>query len=337
MIDQQARAKLQSQQTQKALYEGIDKIANAIKESSLVTPKPQVKTPANDVADELRSLQRLIGGGNLTESLLKLSKSLDSFDVNENALGELKGLVADLSVKLRLLSEIEVKLPKEIKMNFPKEFPVTGTVDVGIIESLPPVKVTNLDEVGKAVGMIINNLQFATIKAIQASKTSFPSSMNVGNEVKIAEFSELLAGIEELKKGFNILINKEAATVGFPSATIPVEIQNWMIPQPVTNVSINPSRGETKSSAVTVTTSLTPLPSTALFDRRSMTLYNNGSVTIYVGGANVTSATGTPVGAGLWGPSLDVGPRNIVYAVTASGSSDVRVLEMSDTMEGGDS
>lgn len=337
MIDINARNKLQTAQTQKALYEGIDKIATAIKESSLIVPKPQIKTPANDVADELRSLQRMIGGGNLTESLLKLSKSLDGFDVNENALGQLKGLVADLSTKLRLLSEIEVKLPKEIKMNFPKEFPVTGTVDVGMIESLPPVKVSNLDEVGKAVGMLINNLQFATIKAIQASKTSFPTSMNVSNEVKIAEFSELLDGIEELKKGFNILINKDKDGNPVPQDVNILNFPPTMVPQPVTNVSINPSRGETKATAITVTTTLTPLPPTALFDRRSMTLYNNGSVTIYVGGANVTSATGVPVGAGLWGPSLDVGPKNIVYAVTASGSSDIRVLEMSDTMEGGDS
>ena len=335
MIDQNARNKIQGFQTTKALTEGVDKIVEALK-SSVAISQPQTKTPANDVADELRNLQKMIGGGNLTESLIKLSKSLDNFDVNENAIAPLKALVSDLSIKLKLLAGIEAKLPKEIKMNFPKEFPITGTVDVGMVESLPPVKVNNLDEVGKSVGMLINNLQMATVKAIQASKTQFPNSMNVGNEVKIAEFSALLDGIEELKKGFNILINKEAATVGFPDKTIPVEIQNWMIPQPVTNVSLNPNRGTVLATAVTVTTTLTPLPGTALADRRSMTIYNNGSVSIFVGGANVTSSTGIPVAAGTYGPSLDAGPLNIIYAVTASSSADVRVLEMNDLVAGGD-
>lgn len=328
MIDQNARQQILQAQNAKVLSEGIDKIATALKESALV--KPPVKTPANDVADELRNLQKMIGGGNLTESLLKVSKSLDGFDVDENAIGQLKTLVADLSAKLRLLAEIEAKLPKEIDLNFPKEFPVTGTVDVGMVESLPPVKVSNLDEVGKSVGMLINNLQQATIKAIQASKTQFPSSVNVGNEVKISEFSALLEGIEELKNGFNILINKEAATVGFPSSTIPVEIKNWMIPQPVTNININALQGFVKTTVTTVGTTATTLPGYGqLFNRRSVMIYNNSANTIYIGGSDVTTTNGIPVPASSYSPILDAGYNMKVYGIASQGGNDIRVLEVS--------
>lgn len=224
-------------------------------------------------------------------------------------------------------------------VEIPKSMQIFGRVSVDKIDELPPVKVNNLSELNNplvAIAHGINDLQKATVGAIKEQKISVPKDLSVTNEVKIADFADLLDGIEELKKGFNLLLNKEAATVGFPSSTIPVEIQNWMIPQPVTNVSINPNRGTVKASAVTVTATAAPLPATALADRRSMTIYNNGAVTIYVGGSTVTSTTGIPVGAGLWGPSLDVGPLNLLYAITASGTSDVRVLEMNDIVAGGD-
>jgi hypothetical protein len=335
MIDQASRLKLQNLQTTKAIADGIDRLTSAIKETSVVSAKEQVKTPAGDVADELRSLQKMIGGGNLTASLLGLAQSLDGFNIDENAMGKLRGLVADLTAKIRILSEIEAKIPTEIKMNFPKEFPVTGTVDVGIVESLPPIKVTNLDEVGKSVGMLINNLQHATIKAIQASKVEFPSSISVGNEVKISEFSALLDGIEELKNGFNILINKEAATVGFPSSTIPVEIQNWMVPQPVTNININALQGFVKTTSTTVGTTAVTLPSYGqLFNRRSVMVYNNSANTIYVGGSDVTTANGIPVPASSYSPIFDAGYNMKVYGIAGTGGNDIRVLEVSKDQTG---
>lgn len=335
MIDQNARSKLQNMQTAKAIADGIDRLTSAIKETSVVNPKPQVKTPASDLADELRSLQKMIGGGNLTESLLKLSQSLDKFDVNENALGQLKGLVADLSAKLRVLAEIEAKLPKDINLNFPEDVEIKGKVDVGTIEDLPPVKVTNLDEVAKGVGMLINNLQVATVKAIERTKTEFPKQLQIDKPIKVEAFQELLEGIEELKKGFNLLINKEAATIGFPNKSIPVEVQNWKVAQPVSHVSINGLRGFVKARAVTVTTTLTPLPGEVLSNRRSLVVYNNSaSTTIYVGGSDVTAAEGIPVPASTYSPAFDASENLIVYAVTASGSADVRVLEMSDEAAG---
>ncbi len=247
---------------------------------------------------------------------------------------------------LTLLDKINGKLTEiltttgKFRVDIPHMFQVFGKVSIDKIDSLPPVQIKNLSELNNAFIALanqINELQRTTVKAMQAVNIKIPNDLSINNEIRVKSFDDLLEGIEELKKGFNILINKEAANVGFPDKTIPVEIQNWMIPQPVTNVSLNPNRGTVMATAVTVTSALTPLPGTALADRRSLTIYNNSaSTTIYVGGANVTSATGIPVPAGTYGPSLDAGPRNIVYAVTAGGSADIRVLEMNDLMEGGD-
>jgi hypothetical protein len=367
MIDKNARARLAQQQQTKQLINSVTQaVSSAVPkqapvnvEAKELTQKigqltdtiqkqqvtiPKVVSPTEGLANELRALQRVIGQGNLIDSLKTLSEGLNSFELNTDAVTNLRALITDLNTKLKLLTEIEARIPKEIQIRFPKNVSVNGNVvvdsgkiDVGRIDSLPALKITNLDEVSKSLSILINNLQVATIKAIQASKIQFPDSMNVANPVQVVDFSDLLDGIEELKKGFNLLINKEVATVSFPNKTIPVEIQNWMIPQPVTNISLNPNRGTVLATAITVTTSLTPLPGTALADRRSMTLYNNSAATtIFVGGANVTSSSGIPVPAGTYGPSLDAGPLNIVYAVTSSGSADTRVLEMNDTVVGGD-
>lgn len=323
------------------LTQKIDKLASAIEEKHALNQKPV--TPAEMLANELKSLQRVIGQGSLIDSLSTLSTNLNSLEFNVDSLNELRSLVADLSQKVKVLTELEAKIPSEIKVQLKEELTgmaVTGQVDIGSVKALPPVRVSNLDELAIFIQRIVNEINAgntATAATIKSSKVDMPKSFTVSNEVKIKEWADLIDGIEELKKGFNLLINKEEAVVGFPDRSIPVEIQNWMIPQPVTNVSLNPNRGTVTASAVTVTASLTPLPGTALADRRSMTIFNNStSTTIYVGGSNVTSATGIPVPPQSYGPSLDAGPRNIVYAVTVSGSANVRVLEMNDLVAGGD-
>jgi hypothetical protein len=266
--------------------------------------------------------------------------TLDDLDLNLKlqAIADPKEL--SLLDKANLKLEAILEAVGEFHVEIPRMFQVFGKVSVDKIDSLPPVHINNLSELHNAFIVLANQisaLQKTTIQAMQAIKLTVPKDMTVNNEVKINKFAELLEGIEELKKGFNILINKEAATIGFPSTSIPVEIQNWKVAQPVTNVSINPNRGTVLATAVSVTASATPLPVTALADRRSMTIFNNSSVTVYVGGSSVTTANGMPVPAGAYGPSIDAGPRNIVYAIVATGTADVRVLEMNDITTGGDS
>lgn len=64
----------------------------------------------------------------------------------------------------------------------------------------------------------------------------------------------------------------------------------------------------------------------------SIVLFNSGALSVFVGGSTVTAATGTPVGAGSWSPSLDLNPGDGLYGIVASGSSDVRVLEVQDVI-----
>lgn len=341
MIDVTARNQLQQREATKVIADGIAKLADTIAKSQVTVAQPNpTKTPANDLADELRALQKTIGTGNLTESLGSLVKALDSFQVDKNSLAALKGLVSDLSTKVSLLTTLEAKLPRNIDLNFPKTFPVTGKISVGTIDRIPDIKVTNLNEVTTRLGELINSFQSATTRAIAAAKPEIPDSVSIKEEVKISQFQELLDDMEELKKGFNTLINKDTERSGVysESGVQQMELVNFrqMIPQPVTNININPLRGLVATTAVTVGTSPTRLPGTSQGNRRAFVAYNNSASTImYIGGSDVTTANGTPVPAGTATPALDIGPNVLVYGVVATGSVDCRVMEVSSAGEGG--
>lgn len=313
----------------------VSQLTNTLSEQQKINGRP--KTPVDDLAAELRNLQKVIGGGNLIESLLTLQTA---FKINNEAVPGLQAFLTLLTEKLRLVAELESKIPSEIKVQLKEDLnglQITGQVGVN---SLPPVEVSNLVEISSIINRLANNIQVLqsdTVKAIQATKTEFPKfpkGFNVENEVKVVDFSDLLEGIEELKKGFNILINKEVGNVTFPNKSIPVEIQNWRIPNPVTNVSINAMGGFAKSTKVTVTAALTPLPGEVLNNRRGLTIFNNGAVTIELGGSELVFGNGMPIAAGNYSPAIDAGDKLIVYARTASGSCDVRVLEVSDIESG---
>ena len=58
-------------------------------------------------------------------------------------------------------------------------------------------------------------------------------------------------------------------------------------------------------------------------------VYNNGSATVYLGGSGVTTSNGYPLAAGEhMGADLDF-REEAIYAVCASGTVEVRVLEVS--------
>lgn len=229
---------------------------------------------------------------------------------------------------------------KSVKIDLPPFYRIFGEVNVKSIEQMPPVRVSNFPDLQGSFNSLaksIEDMQVKTLKAVTAFEVNVPDKFEIDKEVKIKNFNDLLEGIEELKKGFNILIKKMTMD-GDSSKPTEVSITNFpptMVPTPVTHVSINGLIGFTKSNAVTVSTTLTPLPGTPLVNRRSLTVYNNSaSNTFYIGGSDVTPSNGVPVPAGTFSPSFDASPGLVVYGITSSSTADARVLELSDEGSG---
>ena len=84
-----------------------------------------------------------------------------------------------------------------------------------------------------------------------------------------------------------------------------------------------------RSSAITVTTSATPLPDSPLEFRRALAIHNNGASTVFLGDESVTTSNGFPLLAGEK-ISFDISgtPNVFIYAI-AAGSVNVRILELS--------
>ena len=221
-------------------------------------------------------------------------------------IGEVVREIKKLSLSLKELKPVEKAVTK-----------VAGVVEVA---NFPvPVKPASID--------------FAPLlKTIQALKTEFPSKFLIGNAVEIKNWQELIDGIEELKKGFNLLINQEkrGTANGNPMEVRVANFPPQLVPQPVTHISVNSLRGFVKTRAVTVTSALTPLPGEVLSNRRSIIIYNNSSQTVEVGGSTFTFGEGLPVPANSYSPIIDAGSTMIVYGRVTSGSADARVLEVSD-------
>lgn len=84
------------------------------------------------------------------------------------------------------------------------------------------------------------------------------------------------------------------------------------------------------SRAVTVTTTATRLDSTSdQSGEQAFAFYNNSTSIVYVGPSNVTTATGTPVPAASWSPSISgLDATEGIYGIVGSGTAEVRVLEV---------
>ena len=83
-----------------------------------------------------------------------------------------------------------------------------------------------------------------------------------------------------------------------------------------------------KSTAITIGTSATALPTTALAGREAIAIYNDdaSSVSVYIGASDVTTSNGFPLTSSAPAITLDLDSSVTVYGICAS-SADVRVLE----------
>lgn len=81
------------------------------------------------------------------------------------------------------------------------------------------------------------------------------------------------------------------------------------------------------SSAASVSTTAASLIASPLSNRRRLLLQNLGNHAIFVGGAAVSTSDGIRIPAGA-NVELELGSAVNLYALCASGSADVRILEM---------
>lgn len=147
-------------------------------------------------------------------------------------------------------------------------------------------------------------------------------------QTKISDRTDEL--IEALK-------NVKMGEIDFPESIAINNFPPQKVPQPVTNININPLRGFIKTTSATVSSTLTVLPTYGVLDnRRAVMVYNNSdTVTVYIGGSDVTSSNGMPVPPKSYSPIIDAGVRMILYGVTSSSTANVRCMEISNDAIGG--
>lgn len=358
IVDEQARSRLLNDKAQNKLNNGLNNIVQAVKSSD--SSQPVILSLINQISQLNNKFE--------TEMADKMRVLNDAFKKNEltsEQLQTLKSLVETINSKMAVFEEIKNKIDTGQTILFPKETQLSGTVVVSEVKKLPPVEVTNFPEINipkplpfptsmdinsikelppvvvsnlRDFTTLISDLQLTTLQAMETLRVKFPDSFKITNEVKVNDFSELLDGIEELKKGFNILIKATQESKGMDSGKpLTVEIVKDLprpMATPVTNFSLNGLGGFAKSTQVTVTSSLTPLPGEVLSSRRSMLIYNNGNQTVEIGGSTFTFGNGMPVPATSYSPVIDASSKLILYARVTSGSVDIRVLELSDIATG---
>jgi len=96
----------------------------------------------------------------------------------------------------------------------------------------------------------------------------------------------------------------------------------------VENVTIASLRGTVLSSSINIGTSPTKIPSSNLTERKTLTIRNNGSNTIFIGGSGVTTTDGYPLKPNE-SMDIDLDAGATLYGIVASGTEDLRVLEVS--------
>lgn len=172
------------------------------------------------------------------------------------------------------------------------------------------------------------------LEVLDRTIKSLPQNMPKSSSQTQVDFSEVNKALEKVEQAIKRIPQPEK--LEFPEF---VNIGNFppqKIPQPVTNININPLRGFVKTTNTDVTTALTTLPGYGvLINRRGLIVYNNSSQNIFIGGSDVTSVNGLPIAPGTFSPTMDSGPKMIVYGIVDSGTANARVMELSNDLIGG--
>lgn len=238
------------------------------------------------------------------------------------------GLLSTVDKIARAIPMIYSAISKPI--NLPKIFPVQGKVEV---TRLPAVRITNITDLEKYFKSLENNLRIWA----QAASTAQPPTINVPKiEIPQADNKAIIEAIKGIK-----LTPTKSNSEDIVDAVHKVEqaigellSRPTFVPPTVTNVNINSLKGVVRTSTITVDNGGNVLPVTPLPNRRSIIIFNNSAQTVYIGGLGVTTATGMPIAAGTYSPSIDAGVLMKIYGVVTSATADVRVLEVSNEASG---
>ena len=288
--------------------------------------------------DELSSM---IHGVTFLESINTSLQEIKTQEVKE--VSDSKSLVVLESVKEGIASLTKAV---EKKPEYPKITEVTGKVS---ITALPAVKVENMKDYGsyftsleKKVGELLSVLK-------EKEKTS-PSSSSGTDSTLIRtltkQFSILEKALVDLKKvqkedikqnpdRTDELLESLSKIDSTMSSLVEFEVNKpTLVTPPVTNISINALNGTFLTTAVSVGTSATALPTSPFANRRSLIVFNNSANTIYIGNSDVTTTSGLPVLKDSYSPEFNAGSGMNLYGIASTGTNNVRVIEISNAQKG---
>ena len=219
---------------------------------------------------------------------------------------------------------------------------------ISALGKLEPVKQEKVDlstviEATKKVETAIKGLKFSnsitkidlTPILVALKKLDKPIPVITSEKIDLSSLEKATEGVEKAIRELEFPQIEPTDLSNVVEATENVEAAirglRFPVPTPVTQIDVNPLRGVFLTTAVSVGTTATALPASNLANRRSIIVYNNdASADLYIGGSAVTTSTGVPVSAGSYSPPVDAGNSMTLYGIVASGTVNVRVLEMSN-------
>jgi hypothetical protein len=299
--------------------------------------KVQVTNPDTNLLKETAENTRKTAGR--LEKLLSLVDLPKLASTNLTLPSKLNLSVSDVTISNQPKVEV-VNFPKQ--KDFPTEIKVSNLADLKLAADKKEGKLDlsslekRLDGLKSAFFTLseqLSNQKTPEIKIPEQKQVKIPEKMS------FKEAGQIISALTDGLQGVRDDLGEVYKALGERGEGLAdkVEVTNFPpqhIPTPVTNININSLKGIPLSTVVTVTSTAKPLPATPLTQRRSLIVYNNSSNTIYIGGADVTTVNGFPVAVSSYSPPIDAGEHMLVYAIAASGSNNVRVLEVSNDAEG---
>lgn len=190
-----------------------------------------------------------------------------------------------------------------------------GNVDLAAMEVL--LTSIDADTSSIAVDTAAMVVDLAAIEALLITIDADTSSIAVDTAAMVVD----LAAIEVL------LTSIDADTSTIAGDTTSIDALLTAAVDALGRVTVNDSPNNAiEDTAVSVLATATALPQLA--NRTRMFIQNNGDKSIFVGKAAVTTANGLEVSKGGT-LILEAGPALAFFAISASGTQDVRVLELS--------